>query len=181
MNSPLPFDPIKEAARQWDEHWGPEHTAAMAAVTSIMRAQQILLARLNALLAEFDLTFARYEALMLLYYSRSGELPLGKISERLQVHKASVTNVVDKLVAQGYVERAGHAADRRAVLGRITDDGRAAARRATAILHSAEFGLEPLDHDVFNELFALLEPLRSGAEEFALPPAARTGEAGSEL
>ena len=34
---------------------------------------------------------------MLLYYSRRGELPLGKISDRLQVHRASVTNVVDKL------------------------------------------------------------------------------------
>ena len=34
-----------------------------------MRVQQILLARLNGLLEPFDLTFARYEALMLLFYS----------------------------------------------------------------------------------------------------------------
>jgi DNA-binding MarR family transcriptional regulator len=78
----------------------------MAPVTSIMRAQQIIIARLNELLDPLDLTFPRYEALLLLFYSRSGALPLGKISDRLQVHRASVTNVIDKLTDRGYVERA---------------------------------------------------------------------------
>src|SRR5204863_3309237 len=96
VSGPLRFDPIEEAGRQWREHWGPDTVAPMSAVTSIMRVQQILLARLNELLEPYDLTSARYEALMLLFYSRRGELPLGKISDRLQVHRASVTNVIDK-------------------------------------------------------------------------------------
>jgi len=104
----LSFDPIVEARRQWDERWGSDATPSMAAVTSIMRAQQILMARLNELLEPLDLTFPRYEAVMLLFYSREGELPLGKISDRLQVHRASVTNVIDKLVESGYVERVAH-------------------------------------------------------------------------
>ena len=62
----------------------------MAAVTSIMRAQQVLMARLNEALRPFGLTFPRYEALMLLSFSRAGELPLGKIGERLQVHRTSL-------------------------------------------------------------------------------------------
>jgi hypothetical protein len=66
------FDPIAEARRNWDEHWGPDPVPSMSAVTSIMRVQQILLARLNEELKAFDLTFPRYEALMLLYYSRRG-------------------------------------------------------------------------------------------------------------
>jgi len=70
---PLSFDPIAEARRQWDEHWGSAATAEMAAVTSIMRAHQIVMSRLNGLLEPLDLTFPRYEALMLLYYSRKGE------------------------------------------------------------------------------------------------------------
>src|ERR1700684_2747441 len=64
----LAFDPIAEARRQWDLHWGSEATPEMVAVTSIMRAQQILLARLNALLEPLDLTFPGYEALMVLCY-----------------------------------------------------------------------------------------------------------------
>ncbi len=57
----------------------------MMAVTSVMRVQQILLARLNEALEPFELTFPRYEALMLLYLSRAGSLPLGKMGARLQV------------------------------------------------------------------------------------------------
>src|ERR1044072_4585282 len=68
----LPFDPVEEARRNWARHWGDDPVPSMSAVTSIMRVQQILLARLNDTLKPFDLTFPRYEALMLLYYSRQG-------------------------------------------------------------------------------------------------------------
>jgi hypothetical protein len=94
---PLRFDPIAEARRQWASRWGRGPTPSMSAVTSIMRVQQILLARLNELLEPFDLTFPRYEALMLLYLSRAGSLPLGKMGVRLQVHRTSVTNLIDGL------------------------------------------------------------------------------------
>lgn len=162
----LAFDPIAEARRQWDRHWDSDATPQMVAVTSIMRAQQILLLRLNALLEPLDLTFPRYETLMVLYYSRRGELPLGKLSDRLQVHRASVTNVIDKLEAHGYVVRVAHASDRRTTLARITDRGRAAAERATQTLNQAEFALEPLTADSCERLFELLEPLRRGAGDF---------------
>jgi DNA-binding MarR family transcriptional regulator len=163
---PLPFDPIAEASRQWDEHWGGEATPSMAAITSIMRAQQILMARLNELLAPLDLTFPRYEALMLVYYSRHGELPLGKISDRLQVHRARVTNVIDKLVAESYIERVSDPGDRRTVLARITSHGRETAHRATGLLNQARFGVAPLDAHACDELFAVLEPLRQHAGDF---------------
>jgi DNA-binding MarR family transcriptional regulator len=169
MPGPLSFDPIAEARRQWDEHWGAEATPAMAAVTTIMRAQQIVMARLNELLARLDLTFPRYEALMLLFYSRKGELPLGKISDRLQVHRASVTNVIDKLVAAGYVERVSHEQDRRAILARITSDGRRVARQATKRLNAAGFGMAPLDALGCEEIYGVLEPLRREAGDFVLP------------
>lgn len=170
MPGPLPFDPIAEARRQWDHHWGDNATAQMAAVTSIMRAEQIILGRLNELLSPFDLTFPRYEALMLLFYTRHGELPLGKISDRLQVHRASVTNVIDRLVDRGYVERASQAADRRSVLARITSEGREVAQQATKRLNAAQFGMAPLDQTDCNALSELIEPLRRGAGDFQLEP-----------
>jgi DNA-binding MarR family transcriptional regulator len=163
---PLSFDPIEEARRQWDQHWGGAATPSMAAVTSIMRAQQIILARLNELLAPLDLTFARYEALMLLFYSRRGELPLGKISDRLQVHRASVTNVIDKLLDSGYVERVVPEHDRRAVLARITKDGRRVARLATRTLNRDGFAMAPLDPAACDALYAGLTPLRISAGDF---------------
>jgi DNA-binding MarR family transcriptional regulator len=164
----LRFDPIAEARRQWDLHWGTEATPSMAAVPSIMRAEQIVMARLNELLEPLELTFPRYEALMILFYSRHGELPLGKLSDRLQVHRASVTNVIDKLAESGYVERVGHERDRRAILARITAEGKRIARQATRRLNAARFGTLPLGDDAAEAIFALLEPLRSAAGDFAL-------------
>jgi DNA-binding MarR family transcriptional regulator len=166
MPGRLAFDPIAEARRQWDVNWGAEAAPQMVAVTSIMRAQQILLARLNALLEPFDLTFPRYETLMVLYYSRRGEMPLGKLSDRLQVHRASVTNVIDKLEDRGYVARAAHGQDRRTILAQITDQGRTAAAQATQILNGADFGMEPLGADDCDLLFGVLEPLRRDAGDF---------------
>jgi len=166
-NRQLSFDPIAEARRQWDVHWGSAATPQMVAVTSIMRAQQILLARLNALLEPLDLTFPRYETLMVLYYSRNDELPLGKLSDRLQVHRASVTNVIDKLEDRGYVARVAHEQDRRTILARITGQGRDAAERATGLLNDAGFGMAPLDADKCELLFDVLEPLRQEAGDFS--------------
>jgi len=103
----LPFDPIDRAAQIWEARFGP--SSSMAAVTSIMRAQQILLGELDALLKPYQLTFARYEALVLLTFSRRGALPLGMIGERLMVHPTSVTNIISRLERQHLVVVPGDA------------------------------------------------------------------------
>jgi DNA-binding MarR family transcriptional regulator len=163
---PLPIDPIAEARRHWTDRWGPEPARPMAAVTSIMRAQQILLARLNELVAPHGLTFPRYEALMLLSFSRTGALPLGKVGERLQVHRTSVTNIVDKLEADGLVRRVPHADDRRTTLAEITEAGRAAAAGATTALHEADFGIGALDDGQLEQLTKVLGALRLDAGDY---------------
>jgi DNA-binding MarR family transcriptional regulator len=169
----LSFDPIEEAKRQWRRHWGASAVPSMAAVTSIMRAEQILVARLNELLRPWQLTFPRYEGLMLLYYSRNGSLPLGKMGGRLQVHPTSVTNIVDGLEGLGYVKRERHESDRRTTLARITDGGRTAAGAATAVLNDARFGTAPLSKSALEEIFVLLRALREDEDEFETAPPRR--------
>src|ERR1700741_59846 len=142
MPQPLTFDPIAEATRQWSKHWGPETTPPMRAVTSIMRAHQILIGRLNEALAPYNLSFPRYEALMLLYYSRTGSLPLGKMGDRLQVHRTSVTNLIDGLEKSGFVTREPHERDRRTTLAAITPEERKTAAAATAVLNAMHFGTD---------------------------------------
>jgi DNA-binding MarR family transcriptional regulator len=167
MPPSLPFDPIAVAQRQWDANWGPDAVRPMGAVTSIMRVQQIVLARLNAALKPWELTFPRYEALLLLHYSRRGSLPLGKIGDRLQVHRASVTNVIDRLEGQGLVTRIQHESDRRAVLAEITQEGRKVAREATRRLNEERFGTSPIGDAELEQVFQLLRPLRVAAGDFA--------------
>jgi DNA-binding MarR family transcriptional regulator len=160
----LPFDPIDEAARQWALHW--QGVPQMHAVTSLMRVQQLVIGRLDALLKPLGLTFARYEALVLLSFSARGSLPLGKMGERLQVHPTSVTSIVDRLEASGLVVRRRHPEDGRGVLAEITQSGRDLVERATAALVGADFGLGALDDDDLRELSALLRPIRQSAGDF---------------
>lgn len=160
----LAFDPIDEAARQWALRWGA--VDQMHAVTSLMRVQQLVIGQLDELLRPHGLTFARYEALVLLTFSRNGSLPLGKMGERLQVHPTSVTSIVDRLEAAGHVVRRRHPEDGRAVLAEITDAGRAVVEAATADLVAARFALGDLPTDSLHELSELLRPVRAGAGDF---------------
>ncbi|RJL24529.1 MarR family transcriptional regulator [Bailinhaonella thermotolerans] len=139
----------------------------MAAVTSIMRAHQILIAELDALLKPYDLTFARYEALVLLTFSRAGSLPLSKIGERLMVHPTSVTNTIDRLERAGLVRRRPNPRDGRGVLAEITDRGRDVVRRATADLMAADFGMAACDESELAAVFDALRTLRIAAGDFA--------------
>jgi DNA-binding MarR family transcriptional regulator len=166
VSDPLSFDPIEEAGRNWRKHWGGAPVPSMMAVTSVMRVHQLVLARLNEALEPFGLTFARYEALMLLYYSRSGALPLGKMGSRLQVHPASVTSLIDRLERAGLVEREPHPQDRRTTLAKITPAGRKIAEEATDTLNSKRFGTEPLRKDELETITEVLRHLRVAAGDF---------------
>jgi len=165
MSPTLPFDPIDEAARHWQARWGG--VASMRAVTSIMRVQQLLLGRLDDLLNPHGLTFARYEALVLLTFSRTGSLPLGRMGERLQVHPTSITSIVQRLVADGYVRRDPNPSDGRGVLASLTASGRTAVEGATADLVAADFGLGSLSSGELELVTDLLAPIRRAAGDFA--------------
>jgi DNA-binding MarR family transcriptional regulator len=160
----LPFDPIEEAARQWATHWA--EMPRMRAVTSLMRVHQLVLTELDELLRPLGLTFARYEVLVLLSFSRRGALPLGKIGERLQVHATSVTPLVKRLEAAELIQRTPHPEDGRAVLASITPKGRKVMDQATDAIVSARFALGALTEAACDELTGLLTGPRQAAGDF---------------
>lgn len=161
----LPFDPIAKAAQTWAERIGPN--GPMAAVTNIMRVQQILQASVDEALRPHGLTFARYEALVLLSFSRRGSLPMRMMGERLQLHPTSITNIVDRLEADGLARRLPHPSDRRTTLVALTDAGRHRLDEATVAVTAAEFGLVGLDEAESAALSALLTKVRRNAGDFA--------------
>ncbi|WP_114560617.1 MarR family winged helix-turn-helix transcriptional regulator [Desertihabitans aurantiacus] len=162
--NPLPFDPIERAARQWSQHH-PE-TARMRAVTSLMRVHQLVLTDLDERLRPLGLTFARYEVLVLLSFSRHGSLSLGKIGERLQVHATSVTSLVQRLAAAGLIERRPHPHDGRAVLAALTEQGRQTMEQATRLITDSGFALTSLSEEECDQLSALLRRPRAAAGDF---------------
>ena len=162
----MPFDPIDEARVRWSEQWDPDVSDAMAAATSIMRAQQIVLAAVDGALRPFGLTFARYEGLVLLLFSSRGSLPLGIMGQRLMIHPASVTNIIDRLEVQGLVRRSPHPTDGRTTLAEITEAGRRLAREATKAVNDVAFGLGRLDVQDLENLQRIIGRLRRGNGDF---------------
>lgn len=161
----LDFDPIAEAARNWRERgWGA--VEAMEAATSVTRAQQIVQARIDAALAPFDLNFSRFEVLALLSFTRAGELPMGKIGDRLQVHAASVTNTIQRLEALGLVERVRHAADGRTVLARLRPAGRRVVDEAAEALAAIDFGLAGMPAASRRDVVVAVEGFRAANGDF---------------
>ena len=164
--SSLPVDPIEEATRQWRAHGWDDAADGMAAVTSLMRAQAIVLARVEEVLRPLGLSFARYELLMLLSFTRRGALPMARAGALLQVHPASVTNAATRLEAAGLVRRRPHPQDGRAVLVEITEAGREVAARATERLNDEVFRRPGLSGEQVQTLVGLVRELRRDAGDF---------------
>jgi DNA-binding MarR family transcriptional regulator len=164
---PLPFDPIARAAELWAERIGEPST--MAAVTSIMRVQQVLQSAVDTALRPHGLTFARYEALVLLTFAKRGSLPMRVMGDRLQLHPTSVTNIVDRLEGDGLVKRTPHPTDRRTTLAEITELGRDRMAQATAAVTAVDFGMRGLTGRQTEQLTDLLAKVRKAAGDFTDP------------
>jgi DNA-binding MarR family transcriptional regulator len=164
-------DPIREAHGQWIRHGWGEAADGMAMVTSVVRVQQLLMERIDAVLRPLDLTFARYEILRLLSFSRSGPMPMTRLGSLLQVHPTSVTSAVDRLVRQGYVERLRRDDDRRVILASLTSSGLDVVERATTALNEQVFTRPGLERGDVLRLTELLGVLRADAGDHVAQPA----------
>lgn len=69
---PMPIDTIAEVRRQWVEHGSADAVSGMTFVTSANRAQQLLVAPVEAMLRPFSLPFAPFEVLRLLASRATG-------------------------------------------------------------------------------------------------------------
>ena len=165
-HGPLPDDPIELARANWVRHGWEDAADGMALVTSVMRVQQVFLARIEAILRPFGLTFARYEVLRLLAFTRRGVMPVGKIGERLQVHPASVTNAVQRLEADELVRRTDNPNDGRSVLAEITDAGRRLVEECTDRLNTEVFAAVPIPLGQQERAFKALKGVRKAFGDF---------------
>ncbi|MCW2554373.1 MAG: transcriptional regulator, MarR family [Mycobacterium sp.] len=165
-SQPPERDPIALARTNWERAGWGEVADGMVAVTSVMRAHQILLARVETALRPYDLSFSRYELLRLLAFSSSGALPITKASDRLQVHVTSVTHAIRRLESDGLVKRTPHPTDGRTTLVRLTDLGRATVEEATVTLNDEVFADIGISATESTALARAIETLRRQAGDF---------------
>jgi DNA-binding MarR family transcriptional regulator len=81
----------------------------------------------------FDITLPRFD-LMAQLDKTPGGMKLGELSQRLMVSNGNITGLVDRLLAQGLLDRQPAPNDRRAQLVRLTAEGRRSFR-AMAVAH----------------------------------------------
>lgn len=123
---------------------------------TVLHASSVLESKVEARLGEVGLSLAKLAALRRLTEA-GGSLPLGQLAERLACVKSNVTQLVDRLEADGLVSRAADATDRRSRLAVVTDAGRNAYGRGSDVLQKAEHELfGPLNDDESAQLHALL-------------------------
>ena len=127
---------------------------------TVLHTSSALVSRVETKLSEIGLSLAKLAALHQL--SDAGEsLPLGQLAERLSCVKSNVTQLVDRLEADGLVNRTADPNDRRSRLAVLTPAGRTAYSKGDEIRRQTEqelFGvLSPTESDTLHELLAKLQ------------------------
>lgn len=166
MSSPLPRDPIAQARDQWVSHGWDAEADSMVAITAVMRTASIFLQRADSILRPHGLTFARFEVLALLGFSKRGSLPMTHASRLLQVHATSLTNSVDRLEATGLVRRIQHPTDGRTRLLELTAEGANVLAAARDDLNEQLFADSGLPVADARELFQILSRFRRASGDF---------------
>ena len=125
----------------------------------LLRARTAVAEHVEHRLEPWSLSLAKLRALEQLAAEPEG-LPLGQLAERLCCVKSNVTQLVDRLEADGYVRRVSKASDRRCVVAMITHPGLERFESAAAARDEAEREvLERLNDGDRERLVNLLERL----------------------
>ncbi len=159
MPHPLVYDPVEASRERWIQQGWRDTSAGMAAVVSVLRAEQIFLNRAATILRPLGLTFARYQVLGMLRWA--GPLTLGAVGHRLWITPATVTSGVARLEKAGLCRRVAHPTDARATLVEITAKGRRLFDRAVELLNAELFGTVGLSEDELDQLVALIGKIRA--------------------
>ena len=163
---PAPFDVVEASRRVWLDQWDAEAASGNAVFTSILRSHQMLMHQVDQVMKRHGLTFTRYEVLVWLAAEPDTARALSWISTVLRVPPATVTNVIDRLEADGMVRRVPHPTDARTTLAEITEPGRALARDATVELNDEVYRPLALAERDRSRLAELLGNLRATGGEF---------------
>lgn len=140
-----------------------EVVATSALVSSLAQVGHMIDHRLDSSLEPYGLSIAKMGVLRNLMEA-GGSAPLGYLAERLACVKSNITQLVDRLEADGLVRRMPDPEDRRSVRAVLTDKGREAYAAGQAAQAQAERELvEGLSADDRARLAALLRNLTQAA------------------
>ena len=127
--------------------------------------------------AEHDLSLAEYDALLNIAQAPGRRMRMRQLSDRVILSKSGVTRLIDRLVADGLVERSACLVDARGAEAVLTESGLARLRQAsrTHLRGIDEFFLEPLGDADISVIEAAMRAIAVGAGPGSAPPCAPDG------
>jgi len=151
--------------------------AQLGAWRLFLRAHSQITRRLEAdLLAEQGIPLASYDVLLQLAEAPERRLKMTELADRVMLSRSGLTRLVDRLSADGLVERASCPGDARVTYAVLTDAGLDRLRTAapTHLRGVAEYVTDRLSDDELAQLHQLMAKLLTEPVEM---PAAGCGEA----
>lgn len=143
------------------------HDPRLDAWRAFLRAHAHVMRQLERELAdEQDLPLTDYDVLFQLSAAPDRQLRMSELADALLLSRSGVTRLVDRLVADGLVQRVSCETDRRGQWAQVTDAGLSRLRRATPthLRGVAEHFLDHLSARDLADLERMLEPVASGSE-----------------
>jgi DNA-binding MarR family transcriptional regulator len=129
----------------------------------LIHAAEVTQAHVEGRLSAVGLSLPKLAALRALL-DAGGHLPLGQLADRLRCVKSNITQLVDRLEADGLVARMADPADRRSRLAVISPAGRKACAEGTRIREETERELlGGLDAGEAQQLASLIAKITSRA------------------
>jgi DNA-binding MarR family transcriptional regulator len=115
----LPLDAETKVAERPDDH-----KAELRLWLRLLTCTTVIETEVRRRLRDtFDVTLPRFDLMAQLDRTPSG-MTLGELSQRMMVSNGNVTGLVDRLVAQGLIDRRASPTDRRAQIVTLTAEGR---------------------------------------------------------
>ncbi len=139
-----------EMVRRIRQNLAPDDTETLLAVENmahLVKTYGALHETITELLAPYELSFAQYNLLAILYNTPGYHLQMSEIGERMSVTRTNITKLVDCLERTGMVRRANRPGDRRVVLAELTE-------RSIELMRS----VVPQHFENIGHLWAGLEP-----------------------
>ena len=113
------------------------YKAPRIGLVELLHAAEAAHGHVEAKLAVLGLSLPKLAALH--HLAAAGDsMPLGQLAERLACVKSNITQLVDRLEADGFVTREGDPNDRRSRLAVMTASGRKAYEQGTRVQQQAE-------------------------------------------
>ncbi len=111
-----------------------------------------------------ELNLTSVQAMVLGFLTEEDQITSSELGRRTELDSATLTGILDRLEAAGYLERKSNPDDRRSIHIHLTAKGKALGNEATALLLKAnsEF-LQVLDDAQRKELHEIIQTLRHNA------------------